>query len=227
MEELFEFLDQLSRHNRREWFQENKGRYQACRERFEGVVTQLIAGIGSFEPALATLKASDCIYRIYRDVRFSPNKDPYKTHFAAYINLGGKKSDYSGYYLHLSNNEPGEFYPHGCFLAAGDYVCQPEVLKILREDISAGQGDFEATLQNAQDFYLDRSSALKRIPKGFSENDPYAPYIKLKNFCLIHPFDATLALQDDFVEKMTNLCRQAQPFLAYINRAVDYAKGID
>ena len=62
------------------------------------------------------------------------------------------------------------------------------------------------------------------MPKGFSEDEPYADYLKLKNFCLIHPFNIEEALSDDFIARMAELCHQAQPFLQYINRAIEYSK---
>ena len=224
MQAIFQFLNELKQHNNRPWFQEHKEEFLRCQSLFFDKIDQLIAAIARFDSSVSHLQAKDCCYRIYRDVRFSADKSPYKTHFAAYINPGGKKSGYSGYYLHISTSEPDKDYPHSCFLAAGDYMCPPEVLKILREDIVAGQGDFDKIVKASSDFYLERTYALKRMPKGFSEDEPYADYLKLKNFCLIHPFNIEEALSDDFIARMAELCHQAQPFLQYINRAIEYSK---
>ena len=103
--ELFQFLSELRLHNNREWFQANKPRYDLLHRQFIEVVQELINRMTLFEPELAGLTPKDCIFRIYRDIRFSPDKTPYKTHFGAYIAAyGGRKSEYAGYYLHL---EPG------------------------------------------------------------------------------------------------------------------------
>lgn len=224
MQDIFHFLNELQQHNERPWFQAHKQEFIAAQERFCQKIDELIAAISLFDAGISHLQAKDCIYRIYRDVRFSADKSPYKTHFGAFICPGGKKSGYSGYYLHLSLAAPDKDYPHSCFLAAGDYLCAPEVLKILREDIAAGQGDFDAIVKAAPDFYIESSNALKRMPKGYNEDESYASYLKLKNFCLIHPFEPSRAMQDDFIPYIADLCRQAKPFLDYINRAIAYSR---
>ena len=104
-EQIIEFLTELRSHNNREWFQDNKNRYDALRKVFIDEVQDLIGRISLFDPEVAGLEAKDCLFRIYRDIRFSPDKTPYKCHFAAYISQGGRASERGGYYIHL---EPGE-----------------------------------------------------------------------------------------------------------------------
>jgi len=95
------FLADLQGNNNREWFQQNRNRYELAFSNFYQLVLSLIAGIGSFDKNLGSPDPKDCIFRIYRDVRFSPNKMPYKQNFGAYIAKGGKKSNLSGYYIHI------------------------------------------------------------------------------------------------------------------------------
>ena len=90
--ELFQFLSELRLHNNREWFQANKPRYDLLHRQFIEVVQELINRMTLFEPELAGLIPKDCIFRIYRDIRFSPDKTPYKTHFGAYIAAYGAKA---------------------------------------------------------------------------------------------------------------------------------------
>ena len=85
MKELFKFLKELRKNNNREWFVANKKRYDALHKEHIGVVEKLIAGIATFDPEIAGLDAKSCVYRIYRDIRFSNDKTPYKTHFGAYM----------------------------------------------------------------------------------------------------------------------------------------------
>ena len=85
MEDIIRFLEQLRRHNNREWFEANKLWYRDVKARFDGLVARLIDAIAAFDPSVAGLAVKDCTYRIYRDTRFSPNKEPYKTHFGAYF----------------------------------------------------------------------------------------------------------------------------------------------
>ena len=100
--EVFDFLRELRANNNREWFQDNKKRYDALRADFINDVGQLINRIATFDPEIAGLDARSCVYRIYRDLRFSPDKTPYKTYFSAYMTgFGGRSSAYGGYYIHL------------------------------------------------------------------------------------------------------------------------------
>ena len=83
--------------NNREWFQANKSRYDSLRKGFIDEVQQLIDRIALFDPEIAGLEAKDCLFRIYRDIRFSPDKTPYKIHFAAYMaSCGGRGSERAG-----------------------------------------------------------------------------------------------------------------------------------
>lgn len=224
MKEVIAYLKDLSRHNDREWFHSNKERYVEAQARFNAVVDQIITGIAAFDSSVSGLTAKDCTYRIYRDVRFSNDKRPYKTHMGAYICPGGKKSGFSGYYFHLGVG--GEGYPAAHMLAAGDYMCDPKVLKTLREDICYGQGDFEEILKTkvAPEFWLDESNALKKVPTGFPADSPYADYLKLRVYCLCYEPDTQFMTSPDVAAKTAALFKTTYPFLQYINRAIQYVK---
>ncbi len=222
MKEIIHFLRELKQHNDRTWFNNHKAQYLQAQARFHTIVDELIDEISRFDPSVAGLTARQCTYRIYRDIRFSADKSPYKTHMGAFINPGGKKSGYSGYYFHVGIG--GEGYPDNHMLATGDYYCPPDALRILREDIAYGDGDFEATLRQAPLFHLDRDETLKRNPKGFPDGTPYEEYIRLRNFCLCHIPDQDFMLSDHLPRRVAELFRSTQPFLQYINRAIAYTK---
>ena len=130
MKEIISFLRRLQCNNNREWFNAHKEEFLKHQARFHELVEEVIKEIATFDSDVANLTPKDCTYRIYRDVRFSSDKSPYKCHFGAFITKGGKKSGYSGYYFHISTGG-GEEYPYCHMLAAGDYCCEPKVLKIL------------------------------------------------------------------------------------------------
>ena len=225
MKQIIEFLRQLRDNNNREWFTEHKADYREAQERFNRLTEQLIVGISQFDPSVSGLTAKDCTYRIYRDVRFSKDKSPYKTHMGAYICPGGKKSGFSGYYFHIGTGD-GNGYPSQHMLASGDYICDPHVLKILREDICYGGGDFDQIVTDAAPaFSLDRDSMLQRVPHGFPSDSPYADYLRLRNFCLLHIPDNSFVLSPNLVERTVELFRTTLPFLQYVNRAVEYVKN--
>ena len=224
MKEIISFLRDLSQNNNREWFMANKARYTAVAERFNAIVDELIREIARYDASVTGLTAKDCTYRIYRDVRFSADKSPYKTHMGAFICRGGKKSGYSGYYFHIGTG--GEGYPAAHMLAAGDYCCDPKVLQVLREDIVGGGGDFDAIVQDARPtFDLDREGALKRNPKGFEQETLYTEYLRLKAFCLVHTPSNDFMYADGLAQRTAALFESSKPFLDYINRAIEYVKS--
>ncbi|MEI8085544.1 MAG: DUF2461 domain-containing protein, partial [Paludibacter sp.] len=99
---LLQFLSELTINNNREWFAENKAWYDKVRAEFELLSKDLIVEISKFDEEIKHVEAKDCVFRIYRDTRFSHDKTPYKTHFGVFIaTAGGRKSQRGGYYLHL------------------------------------------------------------------------------------------------------------------------------
>src|SRR2546423_14279475 len=112
------FLKQLKGNNDREWFEKNKDKYLAAKGDIDQFVDELIKSFSAFDKGLIGMKAKDCVFRIYRDVRFAKDKRPYKTNMGASINAGGKKAEVAGYYLHF---EPG-----ASFLAGGRWMPTPE-----------------------------------------------------------------------------------------------------
>ena len=103
------FLKNLKKNNNRPWFEKNKSVYLTAKEDVEHFTERLIEGFGKKDVDIAPLQIKDCTFRIYRDVRFSKDKRPYKANMGAYLNKGGKKMPTAGYYFHC---EPG-----GCFVA--------------------------------------------------------------------------------------------------------------
>jgi uncharacterized protein (TIGR02453 family) len=223
MKNILHFLRELQKHNDRTWFADHKGDYLQAQAKFNALVDDVIKEIARYDPTVAGLTAKDCTYRIYRDVRFSDDKSPYKTHLGAYICRGGKKSGFSGYYFQIATG--GTAFPDSHMLATGDYCCAPDVLRLLREDIADGEGDFERTVAAAAPrFSLDRDGALKRNPKGFAPDAPYSEYLRLKNFCLLASVDDDFLLRPDLAQRLAEAFRCTKPFLDYVNRPVEFLK---
>lgn len=221
MRSIIDFLTRLSQNNRRDWFQEHKAEYLEAQAKFNDFTEQLIAGIAKFDESIEGLSVKDCTYRIYRDTRFTNDKRPYKNHMGAFICPKGKKSGYSGYYFQIGPEESG--YPAGNMLATGNYQFTPQSLRILREDICNGDGDFEQTLRQAPLFQLDDSDRLKRVPNGFPRDESFSPYLAYRSYCLVYEPGKQFMLQDDVLEKTLAAFQTTQPFLAYLNRAIEYA----
>jgi len=177
--QILNFLYELQANNNREWFQANKDRFDVLKKDFTETVQQLINRIGLFDPEVAGIEAKDCVYRIYRDVRFSPNKLPYKNHFAAYIAQGGRKSERAGYYLHI---EPGN-----SLLSGGLWQPQPKLLKMLRRDLYDQIEEFQAILDKPsfkKVFPGLEGEKLKRMPAGYPAEGLHKDVLLYKDFCV-------------------------------------------
>lgn len=219
MKDTLKFLTDLSRNNNKEWFDANKGRYLDAKSKIEALTADVLAGIRSFDDTIGPLSPKDCTYRIYRDQRFSKDKTPYKTHMGVYINKGGKKSGYSGYYFHLGAKS------YGNMVAVGDIWCPPEVLKVIREDIMLGGGDFRKILSEVDPrLVLDINGALKRVPTGFPADTPDSDFYRVKAFCLYFAPDDKFFTDKGHASRLVDIFHGAKPFLDYINRAIDYCR---
>jgi len=225
MNEILNFIRDLSANNNKEWFTANKARYQEVLGIWYSFCEQLIAAIGQYDPDIARLTIKDCTYRIYRDTRFSNDKTPYKTHFGVFLAKGGKKSMHAGYYFHIGTGD-GDEYPHYHMLAAGNYCYEPQAIKILREDISYGWDDFKASVLDVADpaFIVDMDGALKKVPKDYPADAPYADFMRLKSYSLYTRVDDQFILRPDLADRVARMFQTTKLFNDYINRAVDYVR---
>ncbi|RYD82329.1 MAG: TIGR02453 family protein, partial [Sphingobacteriales bacterium] len=158
--ETLQFLADLKENNNKTWFDSHKKQYDAAREDHLNFTAKLIAEVGKWDDDIKKLQAKDCVYRIYRDVRFSKDKTPYKSHFGTYLSPGGKKSARAGYYFHLE--------PEGTFLGGGVWEPQPEQLKNIRQEIDYNLDEFESILQDAGfavDVAENGQAAIDRIER--------------------------------------------------------------
>jgi uncharacterized protein (TIGR02453 family) len=180
---LFDFLENLAQHNERDWFQAHKATYDQLRVDFEQDVAYWLRELTPDEPALAGLEPKKCIFRIYRDVRFSKVKVPYKTHFSAYFAVGGKQSEGPGRYIQVG--------PHGQTLVAGGiYVPTKEQLAAIRQEIDYAADDLHALLAapTARQLFPQglAGEQLKKMPAGYEATHPEANWLRHKSFLLSH-----------------------------------------
>jgi len=221
MKSILAFLNQIKENNSKEWLDAHRAEYQAATQAFNLLVEQLIAGISEFDSSIKGITVKDCTYRFNRDIRFSPNKMPYKTHFGAFICPKGKNSGFSGYYFHI---EPtGSGYLNGSMLCTGLYSPQPAVLKSIREEIYLNGDTFEQVVREAKSFVLEDSQALKKVPRGYPADYKYAEYLKIKNPSVYKRVDDAFLLSDNFMENTLAAFRETVSFNIWLNKAVQYA----
>ena len=224
MEKILHFLRDLNLNNNREWFNAHISEYLEAKRIFEAFALDLCEAVRGFDSSIGPLGIGDITYRIYRDVRFSADKSPYKCHFGVFICPQGRKSGYCGYYFQVSAADKGGW-ESSHIVAAGDYMTDPKVLKIIREDIELGGGDFRRICNSADSrFAIDTESSLKKVPKGFPADSPDAEFLKLKNFCLVYHPDESFVTSPDLKKNLVDMFRSAAPFVAYVNRAVKYSR---
>ncbi|MDD2358690.1 MAG: DUF2461 domain-containing protein [Thiovulaceae bacterium] len=220
MERVINFLNELQQNNHKEWFDSHKNEYKEAQIVFNTFTEKLIEGIASFDPSVKNLTVKDCTYRIYRDVRFSKDKTPYKTHMGAYISPKGKNGGYSGYYFHIEAANAN--YIGGNILSTGIYMPQPRVLKSIREEIMLNGENFLNTIKLANGFSIQMSDSLKRVPSGFPADSKYADFFKLKNYFLAQFLTNDFILKDNLLESVINEYKKTLAFNNLINKAVEY-----
>lgn len=220
MKNCIDFLIQLRDNNNRDWFTANKELYKETEKEFNVFTEKLIEGISQFDSSVKYLHAKDCTFRIYRDVRFSPNKEPYKTHMAAYICPKGKKSGLAGYYFHLE--APGSDYIGSHLLATGIHMPEPKVLQSIREEILDHGDVFEKAIKKATGFKIDESLKLKKIPKGFPLDYEYGEYLKLKNYSLGKVLSDEFVLSEKLLENCITEFKKSLDFNQILNRAANF-----
>lgn len=224
MKEVFDFLVQLRQNNNRQWFTDHKSEYLRINARFNEFVEALIAGIANFDPSVKNLTVPDCTYRIYRDIRFSTDKSPYKTHVGAYICPGGKKSGNAGYYFHIES--VGDGFLGDSMMTSGLYMPDKKSLYSVREDILCNGELYMKAINKAIGFKLFMEDSLKRTPLGFTADSPYSEYLKLKNFLLERKINTLFLSDSDLLKKTISGFEKTLDFVMLLNRAVDYAREI-
>jgi len=215
-----DFLSALKANNNREWFLANKKSYEAAFGDFFGTVATLLQLIARFDPAIAELRPDpkSCIMRIYRDVRFSKDKTPYKTGFFAYVSKGGRKGPLAGYYLHL---EPG-----ASFAGGGLYMPEAPVLAKTRQAIDTRFEDWNSVVTDPELLAcfpggVVASGATKRPPKGYDDANPAIHYLKFKGYYTQRFFSAAELMQPGFDQLLGACFRAVMPMVEFLNDAIE------
>ena len=214
---LFTFLTGLAKNNERPWFQERKATYDQLRAQFEEDAEFWARELAKLDPALAGAEGRKSLFRIYRDVRFSKNKDPYKTHFSAYFTTGGKDIELPGFYLQLGPN--GQ-----TMIAGGLYMPDKTQLAAIRQEIDYNADELKAILA-APDFqrYFGQMGGdkLKKSPAAYSVDHPEIELLKHKSFTAAHQMtDADVLSHDDFRAYVVEVFRAMVPFCQFLRGAV-------
>lgn len=220
IKETLEFLRLLQRNNNRDWFQENKEQYDVLRVQFAKDVQLLIQHIALFDQEVAGMEAKDCLYRIYRDIRFSPDKTPYKTYFSAYIARGGRKSERAGYYIHIE--------PDNMLLSGGVWCPQPRLLKMLRTAVYDHVEEFTEIIDNPlfRESYPElEGETLQKVPQPFPKDFVRADLLKRKDYVVLGKKAESFFTQNSWIEASASEFEKLLPFNRFLNYTVDEFLG--
>jgi uncharacterized protein (TIGR02453 family) len=213
-----QFLDDLKANNNRDWFLDNKKRYEVFKKDYHQLVGDFLDAMKPLDPSLEMLEVKNCTFRINRDIRFSKDKSPYKDHLGVWMSSGVKGNNRSGYYIHIAKA--------GSFIAGGFYCPEAEDLKKVRKEIAYFYEDLEEILHNKnfkkefKDFDRNEKNLLKNPPRGYEKEHPAIEFLKLKSFETSQKLDIEEVTKEDFVAKMSKRLILLKPLNDFINRAL-------
>lgn len=213
---IFIFLKELKKNNNKEWFDQNRKRYQDLRLNFIDFVSLMIFELSKIDPSVKNIEAKASIFRINRDIRFSADKSPYKSNMGAFITPGGKKSGLPGYYLHI---EPG-----ANFVAGGIHMPMPTELKAIRNTIIENPEEYKKIIEATDFIKLFKEvngDKLKTAPKGFPKEDPNINLIKLKSYTVVHKFDEKTLSTENALKELMKVFSAMKEFNLFLKSAIE------
>lgn len=213
------YIKKLQKNNNKPWFEENRTLFNNAKDDFEKVVKDIIISFGKIDPDIAPLEAKNCVFRQYRDVRFSNDKTPYKTNMGASFDREGKKSGFAGYYLHI---EPG----NKSMAGGGIWMPEAPALKKIRQEIDYSFDDFYKTINEPQFKKVfgeiqQGEYKLSREPKGYEKDNPAIEYLKLKSVVAIQTLTDDDLISKDLLQKILSAFTALMPLIKFINRSLE------
>jgi len=216
MQTLLQFLNELKENNNKEWFNENRKAYDASKEQMLFFTEIMIQELRKMDSDIPALSAKDCLFRIFRDVRFSNDKSPYKTNMGSFIAPGGRKSDLAGYYVHF---EPG-----ASFIGGGVWCPAADVLRAIRMEIYEHPDGFKEVLydNDFKEYFTEiMGEKLKTAPKGFDKEFEDIDLLRYKSYAFGYSLTDEQVLSADLVELAVSVFRQLSHMNRFLNDAIE------
>jgi uncharacterized protein (TIGR02453 family) len=215
MEKVLQFLQELSENNNREWFNGNRRKYEESREKILFLTDVFINEIRKFDPEIPPMNPKDCMFRIFRDVRFSQDKRPYKTNFGSFISKGGRKGNWPGYYFHI---EPGS-----SFIGGGIYMPDGGPLKAIRNYVEEHPNELLDILNDPEFkryFTEMMDHKVKTAPRGIDPDHPHINLLRYKSYAFSSPVDNQLLISDKYIEYAVNAFRELHKANTFLSNAL-------
>jgi uncharacterized protein (TIGR02453 family) len=216
LDQNLKFLKDIARNNNREWFEKHKPRYLEVKNNFDDFLEALHKELLKFDESLAGLNPRKLAFRIYRDVRFSKDKRPYKINMGAGFSFRGKMEQEPGYYIHI---EPGK-----SFVAAGLYMPDSTRLAKVRQEIDYNTKAFLKILNDRKfkKYFdkLDDFDQVKTAPKGYAKDHPYIGLLRHKSYIVSHYFSDAQVKDKKFVKQVAAVCKAVKPLNDFLSEAL-------
>ncbi len=213
--DTLQFLREVKDNNNREWFAPNKPRYIAARENIRSWLSDLMTMMKNADERVVVDPAHG-VGRIYRDIRFSHNKEPFRTYLGAFV-LRAPEGRNCEFYIHF---EPGNI-----FVGGGIYAPEPVQLRLIRDDLAYSTAEIEKIVGKAsfkKYFGQVDGERLQRAPKGFQPDHPSIEWLRLKQYLILRPLTDEQVLQANFTEEVFKTFLEGKPFFDYLDRALNF-----
>lgn len=215
--QTFDFLKDLAGNNNREWFTANKDRYEAARDNVIEFAAALLKELHQIDPNVdEQIEPKKCVMRIYRDIRFSKDKTPYKNNFGVSFPTHGLKAGRAEYFIHIS--------PGNTFTAGGYWMPEAAHLKAIRQEIDYNAADLKKIIDD-KDFValfgdFRKQEQLKSVPKEYSADNENIDLLKLKSFVAFRQMNDEELMKNDAVAAVAAICSKIYPLNVFINNAL-------
>lgn len=213
-QKIFTFLKELANNNNKDWFTINKQRYENdVKEPMLQFITDLAPKLSKIDKHyVADPKPSGgSLFRIYRDVRFSKDKSPYKTHLGAHFrHKSGDSASSLGFYLHIE--------PSACIAGGGIWHPDPQALKKIRNYLASHPAEWKKV--RAAQLKISGNSLVK-APQGFDPEHPFIEDIKRKDFFVMFKLSNKDVSSDTFLERYLEICKQCLPLMRFLEKALN------
>jgi uncharacterized protein (TIGR02453 family) len=212
------FLEDLKANNNRDWFLANKNRYEQYKKSYHELIAEFLEVMKPKDPSLGRLEVKNCTFRINRDIRFSKDKSPYKTHMGMWFNTNTSGVNAPGYYVHIEKG--------ASFVAGGFWMPETHELKKIRKEIAFFYDDLTEILNNKNfkkhfnGFNVTEGNSLKTSPKDFEKDHPAIEYLKLKSFTVVKKISDKELFDKDFVKNAAEALIAIKPLTEFLNRAL-------
>jgi len=216
-QESLDFLKDLAANNNREWFLDNKDRYDKARENVIEFTGQLLTAMHKIDPGIdEALDPKKCVMRIYRDIRFSKNKTPYKNNFGVSLPTTGLRPGGAEYYLQIQ--------PDNSFIGGGYWMPEAAHLKAIRQEIDYNAHDLRQIINDKEFIKLfgdfKQQEQLKSVPQGYSPDNENIDLLKLKSFVAWHKITDKDIIKKNAAEEIAEVCSHIYPLNVFLRNAL-------